>query len=157
MSQNFQPPAPTSYTPAPAPAPARKGNVALGAVAAVVAGLVAAAAYGGIMYALDRERSFGAIGIGLLVGFAAGKIGGRSPAMPAIAGLVSLGSIYLGKMFCFALALAKINKTGLTDVIDAIGISGVNDIVKESLDFMSFVFIGISVLVAVGAAKKAND
>ncbi|MDK9496927.1 hypothetical protein QEZ40_001559 [Streptomyces katrae] len=159
MSQNFQPPtpAPTPYAEAVAPAPARKGNVGLGVVAAVVAGLIAAAAYGGIMYAIDRERSFGAIGIGLLVGYAAGKIGGRSPVLLPVAGLVSIGSVYLGKMFLFALALAELKNTGVTEVVDIIGIGGLNDIVKESMDFMSYVFIGISVLVAVGATKKAND
>ncbi|WP_052713725.1 hypothetical protein [Streptomyces katrae] len=34
MSQNFQPPAPSSYTPAPAQAPARKGNVGFAAAKA---------------------------------------------------------------------------------------------------------------------------
>ncbi|MFD0353913.1 hypothetical protein ACFVHW_09200 [Streptomyces sp. NPDC127110] len=157
MSQNFQPPTPTPYTEAPAPAPARRGNVGLGVVAAVVAGLIGAAAYGGIMYAMDRERAFGAIAVGLLVGFAAGKLGGRNPVLPAVAGLVSIGGIYLGKMFLFALALADLNKVGMTEVIDKIGIGGLNDIVKESMDGWAYLYIGISVLVAIGATKKAND
>ncbi|MEU3468351.1 hypothetical protein ABZ716_10520 [Streptomyces sp. NPDC006687] len=157
MSHNVQPPAPPSSVEAPAPAPARKGNIGLGIVAAVVAGLIAAAAYGGIMYALDRERPFGSIFIGALVGFAAKKIGGRNAVMPAVAGLVSIGAVYLGKMFLFALALADLKKISLSDVIEAIGVGGLNDIVKESLDLMSLVFIGISVVVAVGTVLKTDD
>ncbi|MET8295436.1 hypothetical protein [Streptomyces sp. NPDC005180] len=155
MSHDVQPPAPPSSI--ETPAPARKGNIGLGIVAAVVAGLIAAAAYGGIMYSLDRERPFGAIAIGLLVGFAAKKIGGRNAVMAAVAGLVSIGAVYLGKMLLFALALADLKKISLSDVIEAIGVSGLNDIVKESLDLMSLVFIGISVVVAVGTVLKTDD
>ncbi|MCX5376436.1 hypothetical protein [Streptomyces sp. NBC_00091] len=157
MSQNFQPPAPSPYTEAPAPAPARRGNVGLGIVAAVVAALIAAAAYGGIMNAIDREVGYAAVGVGLLVGLAAGKIGGRNPVLPVVAAVLALGAVYLGQMFYIALMTAEIANVGVVDVLDKVGVAGLNDVWKKATDFMSFVFFGIGAFVAFGAAKKASD
>ncbi|GAA3377845.1 hypothetical protein [Streptomyces racemochromogenes] len=159
MSQNFQPPAPASYTeaPAPAPAPARGGNVGLGIAAGVVAALVAAAAYGGIMNALDREIGYAAAGVGLLVGLAAGKIGGRNPVLPVVAAVLSLGAVYLGQLFFVVLVATKIDNSGVMDVIDKVGVSGLNAVWKESLDPISFLFFGLAAFVAFGSAKKASD
>ncbi|MFE9930088.1 hypothetical protein [Streptomyces sp. NPDC005533] len=157
MSQNFTPPAPDSFSPAPAPAPARTGNFGLGIVAAVVAALVAAAAYGGIMNAIDREIGYAAIGVGLLVGLAAGKVGGRNPILPVVAVVLSLGAVYLGQVFFIALAVADYGNVGVGEVISEVGVGGLNDLWKESADFMSFVFLGIGGFAAFGAAKKVSD
>ncbi len=158
MSQNFQPPAPDSFTEAPAaPAPARTGNLGLGIVAAVVAALVSAGAYGGIMNAIDREIGYAAAGVGLLVGLAAGKIGGRNPVLPVIAAVLSLGAVYLGQLFFIALVLADYGKVGVGEVLSQAGISGLNDVWKESMDAMSFLFLAIGGFVAFGSAKKVSD
>ncbi|WP_328927196.1 hypothetical protein OG429_23280 [Streptomyces sp. NBC_00190] len=158
MSQNFQPPAPDSFTEAPAaPAPARSGNIGLGIVAAVVAALVAAAAYGGIMNAIDREVGYAAIGVGLLVGLAAGKLGGRNPVLPVISAVLSIGAVYLGQLFFIALVMADYGKIGVGDVLSQVGIGGLNDLWKENADFMSYVFLGIGGFAAFGAAKKVSD
>ena len=61
-----------------------RDNVGLGIVAAVVAALVAAGAYGAIGGAIEREIGYAAIGVGFLVGFAAAKVGGRNPALPVV-------------------------------------------------------------------------
>lgn len=91
MSQHIQPPAPESDAAAvPYPAePARTGNIGLGIAAAVVAALVAAAAYGGIMNAIDRQVGYAAVGVGLLIGFAAGKLGGKNPVLPVVGAVLS--------------------------------------------------------------------
>ncbi|MFJ3515229.1 MULTISPECIES: hypothetical protein [unclassified Streptomyces] len=159
MSQNIQPqpPAPDSFTAAPAPAPARTGNIGLGIVAAVVAALVAAGAYGGIMNAIDREVGYAAIGVGLLVGLAAGKVGGRNPVLPAVAAVLSLGAVYLGQLVFIALALADYGKVGVGDVLSEVGIGGLTDIWKEGVDFMSYVFLAIGGFAAFSAAKKLGD
>ncbi|WP_404957385.1 hypothetical protein [Streptomyces sp. 147326] len=157
MSQNFTPPAPDSFSPAPAPAPARTGNIGLGIVAAVVAALVAAGAYGGIMNAIEREIGYAAIGVGLLVGLTAGKVGGRNPVLPAIAAALSLGAVYLGQLFFIALAFADYGQVGVGEVLSEVGIGGLNDIWKESADFMSYLFLGIGGFAAFGAAKKMGD
>ncbi|MFE2325985.1 hypothetical protein ACFXD5_19005 [Streptomyces sp. NPDC059385] len=157
MSQNFQPPAPDSFTEAPAPAPARSGNIGLGIAAAVVAALVSAVAYGYIMNAIDREVGYAAAGVGLLVGLAAGKLGGRNPILPVIAVLLSVGAVYLGQLTFIALALADYGHVGVGEVLSKAGVGGLNDIWKESVDVMSFVFFGIGGFVAFGSAKKVSD
>lgn len=158
MSQNVQPPAPASYpVPPAAPAPARGGNLGLGIVAAVVAALVAAGAYGGIMNAIDREIGYAAAGVGLLVGLAAGKVGGRNPVLPVVAAVLSLGAVYLGQLFFIALVLADFGKAGVGDVISEVGIGGLNDLWKENMDAMSFLFLAIGAFVAFGSAKKVSD
>ncbi|MFD9726802.1 hypothetical protein, partial [Streptomyces sp. NPDC059072] len=123
MSQNFQPPAPDSFTEAPAPAPARSGNIGVGIAAAVVAALVSAVAYGYIMNAIDREVGYAAAGVGLLVGLAAGKLGGRNPILPVIAVLLSVGAVYLGQLTFIALALADYGHVGVGEVISKAGVT----------------------------------
>ncbi|MCX4691499.1 hypothetical protein [Streptomyces sp. NBC_01408] len=157
MSQNFQPPAPSSYTEAPAPAPTRSGNVGFGIVAAFVAALVSAGAYGWIMKAADREIGYAAAGVGLLVGLAAGKIGGRNIVLPVVAAVLSLGAVYLGQMVFIVLALAEYGNIGATEVLDTVGVSGLNEIWKEGTDAMSFLFFALGAFTAFGAAKKVSD
>ncbi|MEU9301493.1 hypothetical protein [Streptomyces sp. NPDC048269] len=158
MSQNIQPPAPDSFTAAPAaPAPARTGNIGLGIVAAVVAALVAAGAYGAIMNAIDREIGYAAAGVGLLVGLAAGKLGGRNPVLPVVAAALSLGAVYLGQLFFIALVLADYGNVGVFEVLDKAGVGGLADIWKEGADFKTYLFIALGGFVAFGAAKKVSD
>ncbi len=64
MTQNFQPPAPASYTPAPAPAPARSGNLGLGIAATVGSALVLAGVYGAIIGATKYEIGYAAVAVG---------------------------------------------------------------------------------------------
>ncbi|WP_330298122.1 hypothetical protein [Streptomyces sp. NBC_00503] len=184
MSQQIQPPAPESATPptapdavpappAPAqaqagfpaqsgadflaPAPVRTGNVGLGIVAALVAALVAAGAYGAIMNALERQFSYAAIGVGLLVGFTAAKVGGRNPVLPVVAAVFSLGAVYLGQLFFVALFIAKTAGTGLGDVIDAMGVSGINSAFQEGADAIDYLFIPLAGVVAFSVARKLNS
>ncbi|MFD3700023.1 hypothetical protein ACFWUZ_28530 [Streptomyces sp. NPDC058646] len=157
MSQNFQPPAPASYTETPAPAPVRRGNIGFGIVAAVVAALVSAGVYGWIMKAADREIGYIAAGVGLLVGLAAGKIGGRNAVLPVVAAVLSLGAVYLGQMFFIVLALAEYGSVGVGEVLDSVGVSGLNEIWKEGTDAMSFLFFALGAFTAFGAAKKVSD
>ncbi|WP_329197573.1 MULTISPECIES: hypothetical protein [unclassified Streptomyces] len=155
MSQQFQPPAPSSYTPAPDQAPARTGNVGLGILAAVVAALVAAGVYGAIMNAIERQIGYAAVGVGLLVGLAAGKLGGRNPVLPVVGAVLSIGAVYLGQLFFLALALADYTHIGVVDVLSDPGIGGLNDIWKEAAEPMDYLFLAIGGFISFGAAKKA--
>ncbi|MFI6145348.1 hypothetical protein [Streptomyces sp. NPDC051109] len=168
MSQHIQPPAPESGAaagpaiPAAEPVaypaePARPGNIGLGIAAAAVTALVAAAAYGGIMNAIDRQVGYAAVGVGLLIGFAAGKLGGKNPVLPVAGALLSLGAVYLGQLFFIALALADYGNVGLGEVLDKAGVGGLTDIWQEGSDAMDYVFLAIGGFVAFGAAKKASD
>ncbi|MCX4780509.1 hypothetical protein [Streptomyces sp. NBC_01264] len=137
-----------------APAPARPANLGLGIVAAVVAALAAAAAYGGIMNAIDREIGYAAIGVGALVGLAAGKIGGRNPVLPVIGAVLSVASVFLGQLFFYALALSEATGIGLGDVLSTMGVSGLVDVWKEDDAFMSFLFLALGAFAGFSTAKK---
>ncbi|MEW2413561.1 hypothetical protein AB0953_07545 [Streptomyces sp. NPDC046866] len=163
MSQQFQPPAPDSLTTAApaapyAAAPARSGTIGLGIAAAVVAALVAAGVYGAIMSAIDRQIGYAAVGVGLVIGLAAGRVGGRNIALPAVSAVLALGAVYLGQLVYVALELADYAGTGVADVVfDKPGISGIADIWKEGAEAMDYVFLAIGGAVAFSAAKKTAD
>ncbi|MFI5827354.1 hypothetical protein ACIA6C_08840 [Streptomyces sp. NPDC051578] len=154
MSQQFQPPAPSSYTEVAAPAPARSGNVALGVVAALVAAVVAAGIYGAIIGVTKYQVGYAAVGVGALVGFAAGKLGGRNPLLPVVSVLVSLAAIFAGQIFGIAMIGADELKVGVLDVLN-MGVSLLVDAWKEDAGPMTFLFLGIGGFVSFGAAKKA--
>ncbi|MFD5421347.1 hypothetical protein ACFWJT_25380 [Streptomyces sp. NPDC127069] len=153
MSQNFQPPAPSSYTPAPAQAPARKGNVALGVVAAVVAGLAAAGVYGAIVKATHHEIGYAALGVGALVGFAAAKAGGRNAVLPVVAALVSVASVLAGQLFGIALDGADQLSESVVDVLTN-RTSEVIDSWKEGVDPLTFLFLAIGGYAAFQVGRK---
>ncbi|MFJ4836273.1 hypothetical protein ACIP79_41250 [Streptomyces sp. NPDC088747] len=138
-----------------APAPPRQGNVALGIVAAVVAALVTAGIYGAIIGASEYEIGYAAIGVGFLVGLAAGKIGGSNPVLPVVSAVLALGAVYVGQII--GIVMIGSDKSGisattlLTDHFDLVTASW-----KESADFMSFVFFGVGAFAAFSAAKKAG-
>ncbi|MGW1775300.1 hypothetical protein [Streptomyces sp. NPDC002104] len=187
MSQQFQPPAPDSTTPAApaatpapeaaapapypapypgpsgadflqaqAPAPARPANLGLGILAALVAALAAAAAYGGIMNGIERQIGYAAVGVGALIGFAAAKIGGRNPVLPVVAAALSVASVFLGQLFYYALALSGVTGIGLGDVLNTMGVSGLLDIWKEDAGIMTPVFLALGAFTGFSAAKKAT-
>ncbi|MCF3183401.1 hypothetical protein IPZ70_26170 [Streptomyces polychromogenes] len=153
MSQNFQPPAPSSYTPAPAQAPARKGNVALGVLAAVVAGLAAAGVYGAIVKATHHEIGYAALGVGALVGFAAAKAGGRNAILPVVAALVSVVSVLAGQLFGIALDGADQLSESVVDVLTN-RTSEVIDSWKEGVDPLTFLFLAIGGYAAFQVGRK---
>ncbi|MFD5146959.1 hypothetical protein [Streptomyces sp. NPDC058401] len=143
--------------PAPAPAPARPANLGLGILAAFVAALAAAAAYGGIMNAIDREIGYAAVGVGALVGFAAGKIGGRNPVLPVVGAVLAVVSVFLGELFFYALAVAGAAGVGLGEVLSSLGVSGLIDIWNEQADIKSVLFLALGAFTGYGSAKKIGD
>ncbi|KPI22305.1 hypothetical protein OV450_1826 [Actinobacteria bacterium OV450] len=153
MSQNFQPPAPSSYTPAPAAAPTRGGNVALGVLAAVVAGLAAAGVYGAIVKATHHEIGYAAVGVGALVGFAAGKAGGRNAALPVVATLLSVAAVLGGQLFGIALDGAEQLSTGVVEVLTD-HTSEVVDSWKTGLDPLVLLFLAIGGYAAFQVSRK---
>lgn len=146
------PPAPFDYPAAPPPAPVRN-NIAGGVVAAVLAALVTAGIYGWIIGATEREIGWAAIGVGFVVGFAAGKVGGGNPVLAGISGLLALGAVYLGQLFGLAVLIGKQLHMSTTDIVmDHFG-----DLAAEwkaEVDFMSFVFLALAAFAAFSAAKK---
>jgi hypothetical protein len=141
-------------TPVPPAVPAR-GNLALGVVAAVVVALVTAGVYGYILKTTEREIGYAAIGVGLAIGFAAGKVGGANPVLPIVSGALSLVAVCLGQLFGVALIMdGDETSVTLTDVLTEYS-DLVVTIWKESFDAMSFLFLVIGAFAAFSGAKKA--
>lgn len=160
MSQPVPPPgnpfadgaAPTPYPVAPPPAQAR-GNVGLGLVAALVAALVGAGLYGGLAGAVDREIGYAAVGVGLLVGFAAGKVGGGHPALPFVSAVLSLGAVYAGQLLAIAIIVGKALDASPTDIIfDDFAL--LTDAWSEGSDFMTLLFFALAAFAAFAGSKK---
>ncbi|MFJ8013069.1 hypothetical protein [Streptomyces sp. NPDC096339] len=153
MSQNFQPPAPDSFTEAPAPAPARTGNIGLGIVAAVVAALVAAGIYGAIIGGTNHEIGYAAVGVGAVIGLAAGKLGGRNPILPVLSAILAIGAVVAGQLVGTAMIGADVLNSGAMDVLTN-QFDLVQESWKEDLDPMSFLFFGLGAVVAFQTARK---
>ncbi|WP_406439586.1 hypothetical protein OHB00_31090 [Streptomyces sp. NBC_00631] len=136
-----------------APAPAR-GNTGLGLVAAALAGVAAAALYGVVIGLTKHEIGWAAVGVGFVIGVAAGKRGGRSPVLAIAATVLALGSVYLGQLVGEAMIGA-----------DQIGMSFSElffqhlDIVQQAwkaeADPLTFVFFAIAAWAAFSGAQKA--
>ncbi|MEU0660178.1 hypothetical protein ABZ508_20525 [Streptomyces lavendulocolor] len=142
------------FPPAPAPAPARD-NVALGLVTAVVAALVAAVAYGAIGGAIEREIGYAAVGVGFLVGFAAAKVGGRNPALPVVAAILSIAAVYLGQLIAIAVVIANTLGGSAPEILME-DLGSLTDLWKETADAMTYLFLAIAAVTAFAGAKKAN-
>ncbi|CAM5690243.1 hypothetical protein SALBM311S_11336 [Streptomyces alboniger] len=146
---------PGAMPPPPAPlAPARSGNIALGLVAAVVAALVTAGIYGAIIGATEREIGYAAVGVGFLIGLAAGKLGGSNPALPVVSALLSLGAVYVGQLIGIAMIAADIAKVSFSTMITE-HFDLVTSGWKETADPMTFLFFAIGAFAAFSGAKKA--
>ncbi|OKJ78232.1 hypothetical protein [Streptomyces sp. CB02460] len=149
-----QPGAPFGGGPAPfTPAPPARNNIALGVVVALVAALVAAGIYGAIIGATKHEIGYAAVGVGAIVGFAAGKLGGRNPALPVVSGAFALLGVYLGQLLGEAIIISKQLPLSVTDIFFD-HFSDLNTVWKEDSDFLSFVFFAIAAVVAFSTARK---
>ncbi|MFB7360119.1 hypothetical protein [Streptomyces gardneri] len=162
MSQPVPPPSgnpfanggvPGPYPAAPPPAPVRD-NVALGLVAAVVAALVSAGVYGALLGGIERQISWAAIGVGFLVGFAAGKVGGRNPVLPVAGAVLSLGAVYLGQLVGIAVLAAKEFNVSATELfLEDFGL--LTEAWNEGKDALTFLFFALAAFAAFSGAKKA--
>jgi len=144
---------PGTVPPAPVAA-ARGGNIALGVVTAVVVALVTAGVYGAIVGATEYEIGYAAIGVGFLVGFASGKVGGSHPALPVISAVLSLGAVYLGQLIGVAMLAADITGLSATEMFFE-HFDLLTEGWKETADAMTFLFFGIGAVAAFSGAKKA--
>ncbi|MGW1274877.1 hypothetical protein [Streptomyces sp. NPDC002491] len=139
--------------PLPAPAAPARDNVALGLVVAVVVALVSAGVYGAIVGATEYEIGYAAVGVGFLIGFAAGKLGGANPVLPVVSAVLSLGAVYLGQLIGIAVIGGDelgVSATSLfTEHFDVL-----TEGWSETADAMTFLFLGIGAFAAFSGAKK---
>jgi hypothetical protein len=148
---------------APAPgAPGRSGNLGVAIAVGFVAMIVGALIYGGLMRAMAKDNGeyseigYAAVVVGALVGAALGKIGGRNPALPIIAVLLSLVGIFLGQFFGYGLLINHWSEMPLADIYTEHS----NDLFKgwkEDFDVMTGLFYLIGGAAAFSLSKKLGD
>jgi hypothetical protein len=147
------PPQPGAFAPPVPPAPSRN-NVVLGLVAALAAAVVVGGLYGLIIGATKHEIGWAAVGVGFVIGLAAGKAGGRNPVLPVVGAVLALGSVYLGQLVGEAMIIADHFHLGFNEVFFQ-HLDGVQKVWKEDADPLTFVFFAIAAFAAFSGAKKA--
>ncbi|WP_369391383.1 hypothetical protein AB5J72_30070 [Streptomyces sp. CG1] len=144
---------PGAFAPPAPPAPVRN-NVVLGVIAAVAAAVAAAALYGVVIGATKHEIGYAAVGVGFVVGLAAGKAGGRNPALPVVSAVLALGSVYLGQLVGEAMIGANAVHRGFSEVFFQ-HFDLVQQAWKDDSDPLTFLFFAIAAFAAFSGAKKA--
>ncbi|MGW3912674.1 hypothetical protein ACWEBX_14290 [Streptomyces sp. NPDC005070] len=139
-----------------APAAPARNNFPLGLVAAIGAGVVSAILYGLIIGLTKHEIGYAAVGVGFLVGIAAGRVGGRSQTLPVVSVIVSVAGIYLGQLIGEAMIIAKHFGVGFNEVFFS-HLDVVQENWKADADPLTFVFFAIAAYVAFQSARKVGD
>ncbi|MFG3406412.1 hypothetical protein [Streptomyces sp. NPDC048142] len=138
-----------------APAPPARNNILLGVLVALGAAVVAGILYGVIAGSIEREVGYAAVGVGFLVGFAASKLGGSSPAVIAASAVFSIGAVYLGQLIGISMVLSDLAQIPFSEVVgDHFGT--VTEAWSQEADFMTYLFLALAAAAAVGGAKKAG-
>ncbi|WP_406455682.1 hypothetical protein OH768_20600 [Streptomyces sp. NBC_01622] len=148
------PPAPSAPYAPPTPSAPLLNNIALGLVTAVVAALIAAGVYGFVIGTTKHEIGWAAVGVGFGIGLAAGRLGGRNPALPVVSAVLALGAVYLGQLVGEAMIGADELGVSFSKVFfDHFDV--VQDAWKADADPLTFVFFAIAAFAAFSGAKKA--
>ncbi|GGS13397.1 hypothetical protein GCM10010221_07700 [Streptomyces parvus] len=138
-----------------APAPPARDNLLLGVAVALGAAIVAGILYGVIAGSIEREVGYAAVGVGFLVGFAASKVGGSNPAVIAASAVFSIGGVYLGQLIGISMILSDLAQIPFSEVVGD-HFDTVTKAWSEEADFMTYLFLGLGAVAAVGGAKKAG-
>ncbi|MEV6191774.1 hypothetical protein AB0M19_05165 [Streptomyces sp. NPDC051920] len=140
----------------PAPAAPARSNFPLGLVASIGAGVVSAILYGLVIGLTKHEIGYAAVGVGFLVGIAAGRVGGRSQTLPVVSVIVSVAAVYLGQLIGEAMIIAKEYGVGFNEVFfDHFSVA--QEAWKADADPLTFVFFAVAAYVAFQSARKAGD
>jgi hypothetical protein len=145
---------PGAFAAPPAPPAPVRDNLALGLVAALAAALVVGALYGVIIGLTEHEIGVAAVGVGFVVGLAAGKAGGRNPGVAIASVLLALAAVYLGQLVGEAMMIAKLLHVNFSEMFfDHFDV--VQEAWKKEADPLTFLFFAIAAWAAFSAAKKA--
>jgi hypothetical protein len=159
-------PPPAGY-PSPAPVVQRRNDAGLGILVGFGAALLVALAYGGLLRALSKndgtfyEFRLGAVAVGLLVGVAVGKAGGRNPVLPVLAILFAIGAVVFGELFGGALIISHFAAThdghlSLSDIFFH-HFGDLWDAWKADFGFKRVIFLVFAGIAAFGMAKRLGD
>ncbi|MGW4897239.1 hypothetical protein ACWEQL_34025 [Kitasatospora sp. NPDC004240] len=147
-------PTPYAYAPLP-PQPARSPRTGAAIGAAVGAALVGALGYGFLMKALEREISYAAIGLAILIAFPLGKLGGRNPLLPVVGVVLSLVAVFLGQLFGLSLILSKLTGAPLGEIYGSY-FSDLFSLWRESLNAKDLIFYGVGAVACFSVTKKVG-
>ncbi|UXY29383.1 hypothetical protein [Streptomyces sp. HUAS TT20] len=145
---------PGAVPPPPAPPAPSKDNIALGLVAALGAAVVAAGIYGLVIGLTKHEIGWAAVGVGFVIGVAAGKLGGRNPALAVVSPVLALGSVYIGQLVGDAMIIADTFGRSFNEVFFQ-HFDVVQEAWKADADPLTFVFLAIAAWAAFSGARKA--
>ncbi|MCQ4046356.1 hypothetical protein ACFOSC_01315 [Streptantibioticus rubrisoli] len=144
----YPPPAANPYAASPVPPvaaiPPRPDNVGAGVLAGLGTALGAALLYAAIIRFTNHEIGYVALAVGLLIGAAMGKAGGRNGVLPVLGIVFSLLAVWLGQLVGIAW-LASHMDPELSFFHLFFGQFG--DLLKawqHSLDAKDFLFFGIA-------------
>ncbi|MFJ7964618.1 hypothetical protein [Streptomyces sp. NPDC096324] len=139
-----------------APAAPARNNFPLGLVAAIGAGVVSAVLYGLVIGLTKHEIGYAAVGVGFLVGIAAGRVGGRNQTLPVVSVIISVAAVYLGQLIGEAMIIANHFDVGFNEVFFS-HLSVVQENWKADADPLTFVFFAVAAYVAFQSARKTGD
>ncbi|KUJ70023.1 hypothetical protein ACZ90_06580 [Streptomyces albus subsp. albus] len=101
------------FPPPPPPAPQQQGNAGLAILVAVIAAVIGAAIYAGVLFALsDTDKgevtkiAYLGVAVGAIVGFPIAKFGGRNQGLWVVGALLALVAVVLGELYGYALLSA---------------------------------------------------
>lgn len=159
----YAPPAPVGMAQQPK-------NPALAVVVGVLAMIVGAFVYAGIMRALAKDDGhytrvwYVAVAVGLLVGVAVGKFGGRNSSLSVVAGVLAVVGVFLGQFMGFAMCISHWESAaGAGSAADSwthILFSQTSDLwkfYKHEFDFVDFLFLAIAGVVGFGMTRRVNS
>ncbi|MEU6278950.1 hypothetical protein [Streptomyces sp. NPDC047028] len=145
---------PGAFAGPPAPPAPGRNNLALGLIAAVAAALVVGALYGVVIGLTKHEIGWAAVGVGFVIGVAAGKAGGRNPVVAIAAAVLALGSVYLGQLVGEAMIGADLLHVSFSELFFQ-HFDLVQQGWKSDADPLTFVFFAIAAFAAFSGTKKA--
>lgn len=94
------------------------------------------------------------MGVGFLIGWASGKVGGRNPALPVLGAVLALGSVYAGQLVGEAILISEHFPVSLSELLFQ-HLDVVNEAWKSDADPMTFLFFAIAAIAAFSGSKKA--
>lgn len=138
----------------PQPPRPRRDNLMAGLGVGVLAMVVGAALYAGVMKGTEHQVGYMAFGVAALIGFGVGKVGGANVLLPVFAAVLSLAAVFLGQFFGIALWASDEVNMSLMDVLNDLPVF---DAWKESLEAMDFLFYAIAGFEGFVIAKRVGD
>ncbi|QKV93185.1 hypothetical protein HUT19_16660 [Streptomyces sp. NA02950] len=172
--------------PPPAPQ-GRQGNALLAVGAAVVAALVGGFLYAFLLSAMAdtdgpkvevTQFAYAGVALGGLIGFVIAKLGGRNPGLWVVGAVLALGAVFFGELFGYAMITSDLLDQHASE-LQAAGMEkmsameiffdhfnsplfgtqggGLFDAWKEDSDAMTYIFMALAPIAAVGTAFRLSN